>query len=170
MKRRILIISGLLFLIICGLGLWKLNKDLLLLWNINSIKVTVESPLKADKAKVEFGISVNTINRSTDTDLFNKREKYTVLYDGKKKDNMINEYGENDFLITYDNEYYFSFRQFKLNRRHQHDYKFHFFQKDDKIFIQVNINGQDRMKFERPMLEISLADKYRCNVPKEGVL
>ena len=164
MKIGILIILGLL-IFVGGLGLWKLNKDFLLLWNMNSIKVTVENPLMIDKAKIEFGISVNTINRSTDTDLFNNREKYMILYDGKKGNDMINDYGENDFLITYDNKYYFSFRQFKFNRRHQHDYKFHFFQKDNKIFVKVNIKGQDAMKFERPMLEITEADKYRCNVP-----
>ncbi len=151
-----------------GLGLWKLNKDFLLLWNSNSINVTAESPLNTDKVKIEFGISVNTISRPTDSDLFEHRGKYTVLYDGKVKDKMINDYGENDFLITYDNKYYFSFRQFKFNRRHQHNYYFHFYQKDDKIFIRLNIKGQDAMKFERQMLDISLAEKYRCNVPVDS--
>jgi hypothetical protein len=169
MKSRILIILGLLVFVVCGLGFWKLSKDFLLLWNMNSIKVTAENPLTVDKAKILFGVSVNTINRPTDIDLFSNLEKYTVLYDGKKKDNMINDYGENDFLITYDNKYYFSFRQFKLNRRHQHNYKFHFFEKNDRIFIKVNIEGQDAMKFERPMLEIIQADKYRCNVPVDSV-
>ena len=168
MKSRILIILGLLVFVVCGLGFWKLSKDFLLLWNMNSIKVTAENPLTVDKAKIMFGVSVNTINRPTDIDLFSNIEKYMVLYDGKKKDNMINDYGENDFLITYDNKYYFSFRQFKLNRRHQHSYKFHFFEKNNRIFIKVNIEGQDAMKFERPMLEIIQADKYRCNVPVDS--
>jgi len=169
MKRRVLIILGLLLcVVVCGLGFWKLNRDFLLLWNVNSIKVTAESPLTVNNVKIEFGISVNTISRSTDTDLFNGREKYTVLYDGKKKNDMVNDYGENDFLITYDNKYYFSFRQFKCSLRHQHDYNFHLFQKSDRVFIRVNIKGQDAMRFERPMLEISLADKYRCNVPVDS--
>jgi hypothetical protein len=159
---------GLLLLVAGGLGLWKFNKDFLLLWNSNSIKVTTDNPLTIDKVKIEFGISVNTISRSTDTDLFERREKYTVLYDGEAKDKMINEYGENDFLITYDNKYYFSFRQFKFNRRHQHDYNFHFYPKGNKIYIHADIKGQDAMKFERPMLVISLADKYRCNVPVDS--
>ena len=169
MKRRNkIIIFGLLLLIAGGLGLWKFNKDFLLLWNSNSIKVTTDTPLTQDKVKIEFGISVNTINRATDTDLFQKREKYTVLYDGEVKENMFNDYGENDFLITYDNKYYFSFRQFKFNRRHQHDYNFHFYKKDNKIFICADLKGQDAMKFERPMLDISLADKHRCNVPVDS--
>ena len=165
MNRRIITIIIFLIVLLGGLGLWKLNKDFLLLWDSNSLKVTVANPLIVDKVKIEFGISVNTINRSNDLDLFKNREKYTILFDREKRNSMINEYGENDFLITYDNKYYFSFRQFKYNRRHQHDYSFHFYQKDNKIYIQTDIKGKDAMKFERPMLEIRLADKYRCNVP-----
>ncbi|GGX18086.1 hypothetical protein GCM10007384_19460 [Aquimarina muelleri] len=168
MKKQLIILSGLLLLLAGGFGLWKLNKDFLLLWNSNSINVTASSPLAVDKIKIQFGIGVNTISRSTDSDLLSHREKYTVLYDGKAKDRMINDYGENDFLITYNNEYYFSFRQFKFNRRHQHNYNFHFFQKDTILFIRADIQGQDAMKFETPMLEINLVDKYRCNVPVDN--
>ena len=155
-------------LVLGGLGLRKMNKDFLLLWNCNSIRVTADKPLSTDKVKIEFGIGVNSFDRKNDSNLFVKNEKYNVLFDGELKNKMINEYGENDFLITYDNKYYFSFRQFKFNRRHQHDYNFHFYQKEKKIFVQVEIEGEDAMEFERPMLEISLASKYRCNVPVDS--
>lgn len=164
-RRNKIIIVGLLFIGAAGLGLWKLNKDFLLLWDSNNVNVTTESPLTIDKVKIEYGISVNTFNRLTDSDLFKKREKYIILFEGESKGNMINDYGENDFLITYDNEYYFSFRQFKLSSRHQHDYNFHFYQKDGKIFLQVDIKGRDAVKFKEPMINIRLADKYSCNVP-----
>ncbi|HEY8934201.1 MAG TPA: hypothetical protein VIM65_03240 [Cyclobacteriaceae bacterium] len=167
-KKRILIISGLVIVILGGLGFWKINKGYYAIWDNNSISVTADEPLSTDKVKIEFGISVNNINRSTDKDLFSRREKYTVLFDGKTKENMINDYGENDFLITYDNKYYFSFRQFKFNRSHQHDYNFHFFKKDNNVFIRADVKGKDAMKFERPMLDTSLADKYRCNVPVDS--
>ncbi|MBO4233364.1 hypothetical protein FO675_03435 [Riemerella anatipestifer] len=166
MKNRSRVIAlGLLFLVAGGFIVYKLNKDFLLLWNSNSMKVTADSPLTKDKVKIEFGNGVNSINRTTDAELFSRREKYIILYDGKIKDKMMNEYGENDFLITYDDKYYFSFRQFKLNRRHQHDYKFHFYPKGDKIYIAVDIKGQDAMKFKRPMIDIKLVDKYICNTP-----
>ena len=168
MKRNILIIAGFLILILGGLVVWKINKDYYAIWDNNSINVTTDAHLNLDKVKIEFGISVNTISRATDEDLFSRREKYIVLFDGIPQDNMINDYGENDFLITYDNQYYFSFRQFKFNRNHQHDYNFHLFQKDNKLFIRADIKGKDAMKFERPMLEINLADKYRCNVPVDS--
>lgn len=165
MRILIIIISGLLITVAVGLGLRKCNKDFLLLWNSNSINVTTESPLIQDKVKIEFGICANSINRKDDAELFLKRENYIILFDGETKDEMINDYGENDFLITYDNKYYFSFRQFKFNRRHQHDYNFHFYQKDGRIFIRADIKGQDAMRFERTMLDVGVAHKYRCNVP-----
>ena len=50
-----------------------------------------------------ISISFSNYKRSNlDVNLFDRREKYMILYDGKKRDNMINDYGENDFLITYD--------------------------------------------------------------------
>lgn len=162
MKWRYLI---LLFALgaLCVIGLFKLNKDILLLWSANTIHVTADQPLNKEKVKIEFGISVNTINRETDEDLFFNREKYSVLFDGKEKEEMINDYGENDFLITYNNEYYLSFRQFKLNRRKQHDYYFHFFEKRDSVFVQVDIKGAYALSFERPMIRIAQAYEYRCN-------
>jgi hypothetical protein len=138
---------------LCVIGLFNLNKDILLLWGANTIHVTADQPLNKEKVKIEFGISVNTINR----------EKYSVLFDGKDKEEMINDYGENDFLITYNNEYYLSFRQFKLNRRKQHDYYFHFFEKRDSVFVLVDIKGSYALSFERPMIKIAQAHEYRCN-------
>lgn len=165
MKKRILIISSILLLIVGGLGFSKLNNDFLLLWNNNKFNVTADNPLSTDKVKIEFGVSVNTIDRPSDSALFENRNKYTVLFDGKLEDSMINEYGENDFLITYNDKYYFSFRQFKFNRRHQHDYNFHFFQKGDTVFVRADITGEDKMKFERPMHVISMATTLKCNSP-----
>jgi hypothetical protein len=152
-------------LLIGGLGFWKINKDYYAIWDNNTINVTADSSLTTDKVKIEFGISVNTINRPSDSLLFVNREKYIVLFDGESKESMINDYGENDFLITYNNKYYFSFRQFKFNRSHQHNYNFHFYQKNDTIFIQADIRGKDDMKFERSMNLISMATRLKCNGP-----
>lgn len=118
--------------------------------------------------KVEFGIGLYNINRSTDSDIFKKRERYTVLYNGETGDVMRNDYGENDFLITYDEKYYFTFRQFKFNRRHQHNYHFHFFSRENKIFIRADIKGKDAMKFEEPMSDIGLADKHRFDLQADS--
>lgn len=150
-------------ILISGYGLWKSNRDFLLLWNSNTINVTAENPLKNDKVKIEYGF--NSINRKSDSEMFIDRKSKTILYDGERKTKLENKYGENDFLIIYDNKYYLSFRQFKFNRRHQHSYNFHLTNRNNKMILQADINGQDGMKFEREMIEIKKADRYLCNVP-----
>ncbi|EMM4086231.1 hypothetical protein WAC87_004262 [Shigella flexneri] len=130
-------------------SLYSCNKNFLLLWNSNNINVDVKDSISKEKIKIEFGISVNTINRETDAELFADRDKYIVLFDGNLKNKMINEYGENDFLITYDERCYLSFRQFKTNRRHQHDYYFDFFNNNGDIFVTVEIKGENPLKFTR---------------------
>jgi hypothetical protein len=162
MKRGIIYFS--IIAVLAILGLVKAN-DFLLLWNTNSVNVTAALPLDVKKVKIEFGISVNTINRVNDSDLFRNRSKYTVLFDGESKNKIQNEYGENDFLLTYDNKYYISFRQFKFNRRNQHDYSFYFFQKDNKPFVSVKISGKDGMEFIRPLNKMNEMTLLKCNFP-----
>jgi len=159
--KSILILTTII--LISGYGLWKSNRDFLLLWNSNTINITAENPLKNDKVKIEYGF--NSINRKSDSEMFIDRKSKTILYDGERKTKLENKYGENDFLIIYDNKYYLSFRQFKFNRRHQHSYNFHLTNRNNKMILQADINGQDGMKFEREMIEIKKADRYLCNVP-----
>ncbi len=162
-------ILTLIILIVGALGFLKLNNDFLMLWNSNKINIQAQKPLTNKKVKIEFGISVNTINRRNDLDLFSNRNKYLVIYNGEKENQIVNDYGENDFLITYDNKYYLSFRQFKFNRRHQHIYNFELIEKMNDIYVKVNIEGQDRMKFEKKMLLIKDAEKYVCNTPTGNI-
>jgi hypothetical protein len=164
LKKKNIYVSVILILLMVGFGLKKAN-DIFSIFSSNSINVTAENPVKKEKVKIEFGISVNTINRVNDSDLFRNRSKYIVLFDGEEKDEMVNEYGENDFLVTYDNKYYISFRQFKFNQNNKHDYSFHLFQKDNRLYISVKISGKDNMEFTRPMNEIRSAVLLKCNVP-----
>ncbi len=170
MKKRSLIIISILLFIVLGYLFIQLNKNYLDLWNMNSIEVTVDKPLESEKVKIELGF--NSINRKNDLELFEERGRYQIFYDKENKYDKKIGYGENDFLITYDNKKYLSFRQFKINARAQHDYKFHFYEKGNTIFVQVDIKGLDGLKFERAMIDIEKAGKYRCNVPveKAGIL
>lgn len=138
-------------MILCWTALYSCNKNFLLLWDANNIYVSTRNNIDKDKVKIEFGISVNTINRETDAELFVDRAKYTVLFDGNLKNRMINEYGENDFLITYDDRCYLSFRQFKTNHRHQHDYYFDLFNTNGNVFVTVEIKGEKPLKFTRSL-------------------
>jgi hypothetical protein len=165
MKKKSIFIFLIFLLFLSGYGLYIFNRDIYVLWNTNSINVITETPLSKEKVKIEYGF--NSISRKNDKEMFANRDRKTVLYNGKTMKKLVNEYGENDFLVTYDDKYYFDFRQFKFNRRHQHDYNFYFYQKANKLFVKVDIQGEDEMKFESSMLEIANAGKYLCNVPIE---
>lgn len=143
MRKKIFL---LLCLIVAFISLWNINNNYYAMWNSNSQEVKVDGPLSIKKVKIEFGNSTNSINRPTDKVLFKNRSKYNVLYDGRNwKDLIPNEYGENDFLIKYDERYYLQFRHFKTNRSHQHAYSFHLFKKNDKVFVNIKIVGRDEM-------------------------
>ena len=66
------------------LGLRKINKDFYVLWNSNTINVRTDNNLLASKVKIEFGMSAIS-NSDSDSDLFENRKKYIVLFDGTKK-------------------------------------------------------------------------------------
>lgn len=139
-----------------------------MIWYCNSIDVSADGNLSLNDVKIEYGISVNTINRKNDLDLFIDRNKYTTIFDKKQIAKIENAYGENDFLITYNDEFYLSFRHFKLNRRHQHKYSFNFEDLDQTPILKVSIEGRDDMAFKRGMIKISEADKYICITPIES--
>jgi len=154
MKKRVILIL-LLIAILLGRIIYLNYNQLTLLWNLNSVEVTVDKPLNSDKIKIEYGVSANYYNRFI-IDSIPHREKYTVLiFDGEDKNEVPYEYGENDFLITYDNKYYLTFRHFKTNWRRYHDYNFRFYKKGNKIFIRGDIKGYYSETFDRPMIPLN---------------
>jgi len=174
MKRKIFIIIGLVILTVVAVGLWWFSKEgLIRVYNGNKVTVTADNNLSTDKVKIEYGVSINSINRENDLELFDKSKKYTTLYDGSNKNRPQTEFGENDFVLIYDNAYYLSFRQFietdfKSDFPTNHKYSFHFYEKDKRPFVRVKIEGEEKMDFERPLIEKRLAAKYRCNVPADS--
>lgn len=161
MKKRCFLIPIILLVSIYILISW--NKTFLLLWNANAIAVTTKSPLQTKKVKIKFGCPATSINRKTDKELFTNSYFTTTFFNGKKAENLPNEYGENDFLITYADSLYFAFRHYKLNRRDQHDYEFDFSLQKDTVFVKTNIKGTFKMKFKAKMHPIKDADKYYAN-------
>ncbi|WMX13169.1 hypothetical protein [Aureispira sp. CCB-E] len=158
-------ITAILLISISLIVTYYLNSNYFELWNNNNVQIITKKPLLAEKVKIEFGVSVNTINRENDLDLFKNRNKYTIIFEGEKKNSIANSYGENDYLITYDNKYYLSFRHFKFSPNHQHNYEFKFIPQNNSIILSVFIDGESGMKFEREMLKIDDAEKYVCNTP-----
>lgn len=65
----------------------------------------------------------------------------TKIFDGKMKYEVLNGYGENDWLFNYKDSLYASFRHFKTNRNDKHKYNINFFTKNDVIYANVSVNG-----------------------------
>ena len=161
--RKVFTIS--IVTLLFGWAFWKLDEVYLVWFHDNSFDITADSPLRTEDVKVFFGISVNSINRRNDGTLFDNMKKYSALFDGKlHKENMINEYGENDFLITYGNQYYCSFRHFKTNWKQRYEYDFHLFKMDGNIFFKADITGVEKSKLEIKMIAIDSASEYKFGV------
>jgi hypothetical protein len=131
--------------------------------NTNSIKVEADSTFDKSKLIIEHGISATTINRKNDQFVFDNKSGYKTIYKNKKGKTIKNEYGENDFLITYNDSLYFEFRQFKTNWHNQHSYSFSFTKEKASHFIEVNIKGENDLKFKSQMNPIQYAYKYFNN-------
>ena len=153
MKKKI-IISFTILSVFLGGFIFFTNNQYILFWKLNAINVTVEKPLIKEKIKIEYGINANYYNRFVIGNIPH-REKYSVLlFNGEVKNDIPNKYGENDFLITYDNKYYLTFRHFKTNWKRHHKYEFRFYLKDNNIFIQAEIKGFYNETFNKPMIEL----------------
>jgi len=164
--KKILAILILITLVFIIGGLFLINKHIQPLWGNDSLEVKVILPANIDSVKIEYGF--NSINRKTDKELFDDRNRYILLFDGYEKNNIKTDYGENDFLITYKG-YYFSFRQFKTWNKAVHSYLFKISEQNNQPYLEVLIEGENGMSFIRPMLKISDAEEYRCNTPIDSV-
>lgn len=74
----------------------------------NQITVIIRDGLLNDKVEIRNGLT--SINRENDLDLFSRNLK--MIFIGSDKENLETNFGENDFLIIYDDAYYYSFRHF----------------------------------------------------------
>ena len=144
------------------IGFYIFNKHFKLV-DLSTISVSTDNGLSKGKVKIRRGFY--SINRKNDEELFSKNNSDRIIYDGMQSGLLKTDYGENDFLITYADQYYFQFRHFIFNSRNQHSYNFTLFKQQDTIFIKADIKGEDKMQFARPMQLISNAKLLRCNVP-----
>jgi hypothetical protein len=160
-KRKFLIAS--VMIVTIGLvGFYFFNKHFKLI-DLSTISVSTDNNLSKSKVKIKRGFY--SINRVNDRELFSNRNGDRTVYDGMQSDLLKTDYGENDFLITFDDKYYFQFRHFIFNSNNQHSYDFTLFKQQDTIYVKSNIKGKDKMQFTRPMHLISDARHLRCNVP-----
>jgi hypothetical protein len=127
----------------------------------NKIMVTVDNSLSVDKVKIEKGFY--SINSGSDQNLV-KIGLDKVVFLKTPSDGFETICGENDFYVTYDNEYYTIVRHFIPNDFYDgitkpHTYNFNFRKQADKIKLSVDIVGQDGEKFEKQLEHVSNANE-----------
>lgn len=131
--------------------------------NNNSLRVEVKNEIDGDKIQIEHGISATTGNRKNDKLIFDQRDNYQIIYSNGTSKNVINEYGENDFLVTYNDSLYFAFRQFKTNRRNNHSLVLKITKEKESHFVEVIISGENELIIEGEMNPINESYKYLAN-------
>jgi len=119
--------------------------------------------LDAQKVKIQKGHW--TINRNNDKIIFESSSDNEIVYNNGNDSKINSNYGENDFLVIYDDKYYYQFRHFIFNRRHYHDYHFQFSEISGEFKLNVKINGADGMELNRNMNLISNSEEMKTNVP-----
>jgi len=100
--------------------------------NQNSIEVSTDEKLNRELIKIELFISVTDFKN---VEIFNKASEYKIPKG----------YGKNDWNLSYDGKYFGTFRHFKTNNWHDHNYSFHFYQNENEIKCDVQIDGPDKM-------------------------
>ena len=69
----------------------------------------------------------------------------TLIYKEGVYHNIPNEYGENDWIITYKGQLQCLFRHFKTNKKYTHEYKFTFYEKRDTLYCDIDIRGNNSL-------------------------
>ncbi len=127
----------------------------------NKITVTVDNSLSVDKVKIEKGFY--SINGGSDQNLI-KIGLDKVVFFQKPNNGFETICGENDFFVTYDNQYYAIVRHFIPNDFYDgipkpHTYNFNLYKEDNKIKMTVDIVGQDGEKFEEQLEDVANANE-----------
>ncbi|MDP8033590.1 hypothetical protein QJU43_04625 [Pasteurella atlantica] len=130
--------------------------------------IKTKGGLQIEKVAIKYGFV--SINRENDSELFSTKMK--TIFNRKEKQIFSTNFGENDFLIVYDNKYYYSFRHFipsdfVNDDPTGHNYNFLLYKRDGKIFCDIEIKGEMPMKFTHVMSDVKTAKNRRCNTPKE---
>ena len=102
--------------------------------NFNSIEITSNE-----------GTDLRDIRISLLSYNFDEQDIETLIFNGETKKTIPEEYGENDWQVSYQNKVFAEFRHFKTNFWHDHHYKFVFRKSDGYIECWVTIDGPDSM-------------------------
>lgn len=138
----------------------------------SSLDVTVENNLAIEKVEIQKGFW--TGHRENDMELFilTHKKSFNLFKNDNAKFFWGTSYGENDFLVTYNDQYYYVFRHFSFNNKDQNYYTINLSKVNQDILLNVVVVGYDGFKdknFTNTMNLISNSDKLRWNKPFNNI-
>lgn len=133
--------------------------------NLNKLVIATSEPLTQDKVKVIQGLF--SINRHDDSELFYNWSDSQIIYDGVNRHRPKTGHGENDFLIVYDNKYYFQFRHGQTDEHQNNSFNFYLTRLDSSVYIEVKIDKG--MNFKRRMNPVDKAKFFLTNKPLNSI-
>ena len=155
MMNRVKIIFVIAIVLICGVVIYSFTQK-----TNNKIAVEVSKGLDLELVKIQYGFySGNNVN---DKSLVENGLKKIVFKNGKSS-GFETICGENDFLITYGNEYYIKVRHFIPNNftdglPEPHEYQFKLKKTSDGIELLLDVKGLDGMAITKRMARIDEAE------------
>jgi hypothetical protein len=113
----------------------KINKLFFLLF------LTLFSCGKKNSLELKFSEPLNKLDFKIEMKALGSNTPKALVYDGHKKYEIPNEYGENEWYFNYKDSSYAYFRHIKTNRNDGHNYNYNFIKKDGKIQVEISIDG-----------------------------
>lgn len=162
MKSKVKTIFVIAILLICGSIIYLFTQK-----TDNKIILQVSNGLNLELVKIQYGFySGNKTNDKTLVEVGLKQ----VVFENCKPVSFETICGENDFLITYGDEFYFKVRHFIPNNftdamPEPHEYHFNLKETSEGIELFLEIIGQDGMTITQKMARISEAESNQQGKP-----
>ncbi|WP_316751861.1 hypothetical protein [Pedobacter gandavensis] len=158
MNKKLILLSGLSIALLALAFYWFSSSKQI----NNELNVTVDPSLSAEKVKIQLGMHSGNVD-STDERLI-KEGLNKVVFNGISSSHFDTICGENDFFVTYDNQYYTVLRHFIPNDFYDgvpkpHQYNFDFKKVKDGIHLTLKILGPDGEESEIDLAKVAEANQ-----------
>ncbi len=138
MKKIYLISIPLLLLI----SILVLTQERFQFWKSNKFHIEFGKGLDSDSLKIYSGNHSVALSNFSIDNFKNDLNRFTLIYnEGKQISDIKDFYGENDFILLYNERNYLIFRHIKLNDYSKHKYNITLNKRDDKIIAHIKITG-----------------------------
>lgn len=118
------------------------EKQIAQLFKTDMISVKTTNELHIDKVQIK--LADNTFNATN----------YNVAFDGDKKVNLSQGMHENDFIITYNDSLYHTFKHQKNDTKEKHFYDFKLYKKNNQVLLAINVDSNIKEKYTCVMSSI----------------